>query len=373
MLFHSSIRKELARSFGATLVALLTIVMTMMLIRTLGLASRGSVNPSDVMLVLGYTILGQLPTILTLSLFVASVATLSRMYRDSEMVIWFAAGRGLVQLIVPLLRFAWPVLLVIAALALLVWPWANTQIQELRGRYERRGDIERITPGQFQESANGNRVFFIDKSSPDNRSGNNVFISATEHGKESVTSSRSATVETRGTDRFVTLSNGQRLESTIGHGDLKVSEFREYGTRVGQSELAPQDSTSVKTRSTLELLREPTRPHMGELAWRLGLGLAALNFVVVALALSTGNPRSARSGNLVLALFAFVVYFNLINLGQSWIGRGAVPFWRYLLMLHGGVFAIAMLWLARRHHNWTVRSWLRRRQATSGQPETASP
>ena len=43
MLFDSSVRKELARSFGATLVAILTIVMTMMLIRTLGLAANGSV------------------------------------------------------------------------------------------------------------------------------------------------------------------------------------------------------------------------------------------------------------------------------------------------------------------------------------------
>jgi lipopolysaccharide export system permease protein len=95
MLFHSSIRKELARSFGATLVVLVTVVMTMMLIRSLGLASRGSVNPSEVMMVMGYSVLGHLPTILTLSLFIAIVATLSRMYADSEMVIWFSTGRGL--------------------------------------------------------------------------------------------------------------------------------------------------------------------------------------------------------------------------------------------------------------------------------------
>ena len=95
MLFHSSLRKELARSFGATLVVLVTIVMTMTLIRTLGLATRGSVNPQDVMMVMGYVVLGYLPTILTLCLFIAIVGTLSRMYSDSEMVIWFAAGRGL--------------------------------------------------------------------------------------------------------------------------------------------------------------------------------------------------------------------------------------------------------------------------------------
>jgi len=83
MLFDSSIRKELSRSFGATLVVLVTVVMTMMLIKVLGQASRGSVNPSDVLLVMGYTVLGQLPTILSLCLFIAVVATLSRMYRDS--------------------------------------------------------------------------------------------------------------------------------------------------------------------------------------------------------------------------------------------------------------------------------------------------
>nr|MBP6853610.1 LptF/LptG family permease [Rhodoferax sp.] len=95
MLFHSSIRKEMARSFGATVVVLATIVMTMLLIRTLSLAQRGSVNPTEVAIVLGYTVLGHALTILTLSLFIAIVGTLSRMYRDSEMVIWFCAGQGL--------------------------------------------------------------------------------------------------------------------------------------------------------------------------------------------------------------------------------------------------------------------------------------
>ena len=52
MLFHSSIRKELARSFGATLVVLVTVVMTMTLIRTLGEASRGTFNPADVMIIM---------------------------------------------------------------------------------------------------------------------------------------------------------------------------------------------------------------------------------------------------------------------------------------------------------------------------------
>ena len=85
MLFDSTVRRELARSFGATLVVILTIVITMMLIRTLGQAAGGAVAPPDVVLLLGYTALGHLPTMLALSLFIAVVVSLGRMYRESEM------------------------------------------------------------------------------------------------------------------------------------------------------------------------------------------------------------------------------------------------------------------------------------------------
>ena len=362
MLFHSTLRKELARSFGATLVVLVTIVMTMTLIRTLSQASRGSVNPQEVLMVMGYTVLGYLPPVLTLSLFIAIVGTLSRMYRDSEMVIWFSAGRGLSAFLSPLFRFAWPILLVIAALALAVWPWSNQQTQELKDRYGKRGDLERVAPGQFQESASGTRVFFLDKDTPDNKSGKNIFISTNERGKETVTSARSGRIETMGDNQFLVLANGQRLETTEA-GQLKISEFEEYANRVGANELVARGNLPAKTRSTFDLVMEPTRPHLGELAWRLGLALAALNFVVIAIAVSSVNPRAGRSGNLVFALFAFVVYFNLLNLGQSWISTGRAGFGTFLVGLHGGVLVAGGLWLAKQHNNWTLRQLLRHRAA----------
>jgi lipopolysaccharide export system permease protein len=367
MLFHSTLRKELARSFGATLVVLVTIVMTMTLIRTLSQASRGSVNPQEVLMVMGYTVLGYLPPVLTLCLFIAIVGTLSRMYRDSEMVIWFSAGRGLSAFLTPLFRFAWPILLVVAALALVVWPWSNQQTQELKDRYGKRGDLERVAPGQFQESASGKRVFFLDKDTPDNKSGKNIFISTNEHGKETVTSARSGRIETIGGNQFLVLANGQRLETTEA-GQLKISEFEEYANRVGENELVARENLPAKTRSTVDLVMEPTRAHLGELAWRLGLALAALNFVVIAITVSSVNPRAGRSGNLVFALFAFVVYFNLLNLGQSWISTGRAGFGTFLIGLHGGVLLAGGLWLAKQHNNWTLRQW---RQRAAPRPDAA--
>ncbi len=360
MLFQSTLRKELARSFGATLVVLLTIVMTMMLIRVLAQTTKGAVNPAEVMIVMGYTVLGQLATILALSLFISIVSTISRMYRDSEMVIWFSSGIGLAGFVRPLVRFAWPVLMVIVILALVMYPWTNQQTQDMKDRYEKRGDLERVAPGQFQESAAGNRVFFIDKASPDEKTGKNIFIAASEGGKEAVTSAQSGHIESIAESRFLMLQNGQRLESSVNSKRTKISHFEEYGSRIGANAVAQSPPAPTHSLSTLTLLKDPNKSNLGQLAWRIGLALAAVNFIGLALAASTSNPRVGRSGNLMFAIFSFVLYYNLLNLGQTWITLGKVEFASLLLGLHGSVFMMVALWVSKLHFNWSVRYLLPR-------------
>jgi len=359
MLFHSSVRKELARSFGAVLVVLVTVVMTMTLIRTLGQASRGSFNPTDVTQIMGYTVLAYMPTLLSMSLFIAVISTLSRMYRDSEMVIWLCSGRGPSSLLRPLMRFSWPIFAVVALLALLVLPWSNQRIEDLKTQYEQRGDLDRIEPGQFQESANGARVFFVEKDAEGKNSGSHVFIASTERGKETVTSARSGRIEQLQQGPFLLLNNGQRFERVTGTTDIKLSEFVVYGAQIGHDARSLAAYIPVNTLPTLALFKNPDLAARGELSWRLGLLLAAINFVIIGIGVSNVNPRLNKSVNLVFAMFTFVVYFNLLNLGQNWIASGRVQFVPFLLALHGGVFLAATLWLAKRHNNWRLRRLLR--------------
>ena len=356
MLFHSSVRKEMARSFGATVVVLATIVMTMLLIRTLNLAQRGSVNPTEVVVVLGYTVLGHAPTILTLSLFIAIVGTLSRMYRDSEMVIWFSSGRGLASFVWPLVRFVWPVLVMIAALALFGWPWAHQQSQKLKDRFESRSDMERVAPGQFQESAGGHRVFFIDKDSVSGKSAGEVFIAANERGVQTVTSARAGRVETINGDQFLLLANGQQLESANDQSSIKISDFDEYGVLINEKAREIERATPPRVLSTQALLAGRTPAYLGELSWRIGLAMVAVNFVLIGLAAAGVNPRVGRSVNIAFAFLAFIVYFNFLVLGKSWIESTQVRFDVFLLALHGGALTLALLWLAKRHNHWRIKS-----------------
>jgi lipopolysaccharide export system permease protein len=365
MLFDSTLRRDLARSFGATLVVILTIVLTMMLIRTLGQAALGRVGPQDVVLLLGYTALGHLPTMLALSLFIAVVATLSRLYRDSEMTIWFVAGAPLSRFVRPVLRMAWPVLLVLAILALFVWPWGNRRISDMKDSFEQRADISRVAPGQFQTSGDGQRVFFIDRDSADLKTGRSVFILSKHNDLESVTTARTGRIEVQGGDRFLLLDKGQRNDENLLTGEKTLSRFEGYRVLAGERVLSTVDTVPPKSRRTIELLRSQNPLLIGELTWRLGLVLGGANLLLLGIGLSATNPRRASNWNMLFALLSFVVYYNLIGLSQAWVSSGKMGMGPALVLTHGGAFALAMalLWWRDNGTHWSL---LKRKATTVG-------
>lgn len=240
----------------------------------------------------------------------------------------------------------------------------------MRDRYEKRGDIARIQPGQFQESANGERVFFIEKDSSGKLAGSNVFIATHKDNKETITSSRSGHVELVNGEKFLILENGQRLEKTAGKPDLTVAVFKTYGAQVDADDQSARSFIPSAAKSTLELVGSPTQSHLAELSWRAGLALAAINFVVIGLAAAGVNPRVGRTANLGFAFMAFIVYFNLLVLGKSWVETGQVHVGVFLLVLHGGALALALLWLAKRNNNWTL--WRPRRPAGDATPKATA-
>ncbi|HNT40577.1 MAG TPA: LPS export ABC transporter permease LptF [Rubrivivax sp.] len=355
MLVDSTVRRELSRSFGATLVVVLTIVLTMFLLRTVGLAAKGTVSPQDVVLVLGFTALGHLPTMLCLSMFVAIVLTLGRMYRDSEMVIWFGGGIGIARFLRPVLQTAWPVLLVTAVLLLLVWPWGNRNTYDLRDRYAQRSDLSRVAPGVFQSSADGRRVFFIDRERADSLQARNVFVLAQQEHGESLTSAHAGRLDNVGDERWLVLEQGQRNDTDKASGDRTLARFESYRLLVQEKAARQAQARPPRALPTLQLLREPTPRNQGELAWRLGMLLASANLLLLGVGLAATNPRRPNNWSLLLALLTFVVYFNLVNLTQAWVGSGRAGLGTALAVVHGGCLALALALLWWREHAATLR------------------
>jgi lipopolysaccharide export system permease protein len=338
-IFQRAAQREFAQTAAAVFVSLYTILLTTQMIRLLGQAARGVTAAEGIATLMGFASLNYLPVLLSLTLFIAVLLSLSRVYRDSEMAIWFSSGVPLTAWINPVLRFSAPVLIAIAVLTLFLTPWSTSKRDEYLKRMNNRSDVARMSPGAFQESAGGDRVFFVESVTSENGEDDrvkNVFVSSVQHGRQGImVASRGHTEMAENGDKFVVLSNGRRYEGEAGSMEFRVLEFQRYAIRMQTVESLGIDE-SEKNLSTLELLRNRTVRNQAELLWRIGVPLSALILALLAIPLSFVNPRAGRTNNLLFALLTFMVYSNLMSVGKTWVGRGRLPF-------EVGVWAVHLL------------------------------
>ena len=146
---------------------LFLISLTVRLIRLLGQAAGGKLPSDAVVAFLGFFSLNALPILLSLTLFITILLTLTRGYRDSEMVIWFNSGLSLAAWVKPVMMFAGPLVAVIAALSIFISPWAVQKSEEYRVKVDNRDEVSRVNPGVFGESSSKDRVFFVESMSGD--------------------------------------------------------------------------------------------------------------------------------------------------------------------------------------------------------------
>ena len=351
ILFQKSIQKELLKNFSGSTVVLFTIVMTNMLIRILGLASRGQADPAEVILLIGLNGIGNAAPILTLSLFISIVYTFSRMYLDSEMVIWFGSSISLSKFMKPVGMFSWPILLTIALLLFFAWPWSNIQIQYLKERFEKRSDIERIAPGQFQESANSKMVFFIDKLKNNSDESTSVFVSKMDDEIETITTAKTGKIETIDGDKFLALAYGQQTVIDHRDGHIRMTDFNQFKYRIDTSNEHILNDVQSQMLSTFDLFRDRNSFNLGELFWRVGLLIAAVNLTLLAIQLASVNPRVGRSYSLALAILCFVGYFNAITIGKRMIANQTFEFGESMLVVHGTATLFVVIWYLHTEYN----------------------
>lgn len=348
MIFLRAAQREFAQTAAAVFVALFAIQMTTQLIRLLGQAAGGRTASEAVAALLGFSALHTLPVLLSLTVFIAVLLTLSRMYRDSEMAIWFSCGLPLTTWARPVLRFALPIILAIAVLSLFLTPWAMEKRELYQKRMDNQDDMARITPGAFRESSNGERVFFVE-AAKDSEGGDqvrNIFISTIQHGRLGVVVAANGRSEvTADGDKFVVLDQGRRYEGRAGDQAYREMEFSRYAIRMETAEERGIDQ-SPRILSTLDLLQNRTRPNLGELLWRIGVPLSALTLALLAIPLSFVNPRAGRTNNLIFAILTFMIYNNLLSISQAWVVRGRLPFevgvWAVHVLM--GLVLVILFW-----------------------------
>lgn len=368
-LFKRSVTAEITSHGGVILSTLLVVWLSVLLVRLLGEAAGGNIGADVVLGLATFSSITALPVILSVSLFIAVLTTVTRSFRESEMVVWFASGLSLKDWIGPVLRCAIPVSVVVAVLTMAASPWAYRQIAEYRQRYEQRSDLAKITVGQFIETEGGARVFFTEEPAQAGDEMGHVIARVIDTEWLSVITAKSAHIQEEDNgDRFLVLTHGHRYDLKPGRSDLRLFDFERYGLRLESK--SDEDSIEAarlaaeqqsKARPTLQLLGDDTNRSWSQIMWRLALPVAALNLALLAIPLGASNPRLGRSGDILIAGLVGLLYMNLINLSRGWISNGDLSFGVGVWLVHA-VFAVLMAYMMWRRLR--VRGPRRKRQRT---------
>jgi lipopolysaccharide export system permease protein len=370
MIFQRALRRELASSAGATFTVLFSIFVTWTLISILGKAAGGKVASGDVVALIVFAVLNYLPTILILTSFISVLMTVTRSYRDSEMVVWFASGQSLVRWIYPVLTFGLPLVLLTASLSLFATPWAKMKSTEFIQRFEKREDLKKVSPGQFKESASANRVFFVEGAAGGSNVVQNVFVNTIEKNGNTVVVAKEGVIESDAKGgQFLVLKNGRRYQGVPGQADFQSMEFERYSMRVSTRGPVLGADMPVDTLSTAALLAAPNRYTDAELLWRIASPIMCVVLMLLAIPLGFVNPRAGSSANLILALLIFVTYSNLIKLLEASVKQDKLQFgagWWPLHLLVGlgvlGLFAWRLN-VNHRYHPLVLLNSLKHRRA----------
>ncbi|PIV87348.1 MAG: LPS export ABC transporter permease LptF [Hydrogenophilales bacterium CG17_big_fil_post_rev_8_21_14_2_50_63_12] len=349
-LFDRTLIREMAAGSAVAFTALAAIFAVMLLVRVLGRAALGDIANDAVFPLLGFGFARFLPILLSMALFIGVFMSLSRLWRDSEAVIWMNAGLGPFDWMRPVILFSLPALVMITFVSMVLIPWLVGKQTLFEENLASRDRLSTLAPGVFSEDRQGQRVFFVETASPDAQYVGNVFVQSTQQGRMGVIVARQGYVQLKENgDRFLVLERGNRYEGTPGLADFRVANFASYAVRL-EPQVVAEQAGGPRTRSLATLFSNPTAENMAEWVWRISYPISTLILCLLAVPLSYVNPRAGRSLNAVFAILIYATYSNFVGLSQGWVARSQLSASASIALVHGAMLAVLALAYWRRFH-----------------------
>ncbi|MDA9221693.1 LPS export ABC transporter permease LptF [Methylophilaceae bacterium] len=352
MLYQNKLKNELFFNSLSTILILSGIVVAQRGVIVFRLASKGIIPNDSILTILVFSLLKYLPILLTLTLFLTILLTLSRWFKDSEMMIWFSSGLGLTSFIRPILFFSLPIILLIGFLSLYLSPWATQKSEEYKAGLKNRDELATISPGSFKESKSKDRVFYVEGFGDLGSKVKNVFVQSEQNGKLGIiVSNEGSRVSTNTDDEYIVLKKGKRYEVNHENNHFTEIKFSDYGFLV-EKKLPPIiDVNQVEAMPTLLLLLTKGNREIAEFVWRVSLPISGIVLIILAIPLSFINPRSGRSVNIIIAIMIFTIYNNLMGVTQSYINLGKLNPYIGGSIVHLFILLIASYLMLRRNLN----------------------
>ena len=340
--------REVASTWLAVTLILLTILLTNQFARVLGDVAKGQLPKDAAFDVIGLSATQYLTILVPIGLFLSIMLALGRLYRDSEMPAMMACRLGPSGIYRPLVWLILPLVAGVGWIAIDLGPKSMVAIERIGAAARREADLRSIEPGRFTVFGPDQAVVYGERITADGLM-ENVFMQRIVDGDvvEVVVAERGEQVDSEDPDvRLLVLHDGRRYEGVPGTHQFRVVEFAEHGIPYRLPSLEPPDPRP-REMVVANLIRSSDPEHRAELQWRLSVPLSTVILAIFAVPLARSQPRAGRYGRLAIGLLVFIVYFNLLSAAKAWVENGDVGpaiglWWVHGLFLLGALLLLAV-------------------------------
>ncbi len=315
--------REIMHPLLAICTALVVIFLSYSLSRFLVDADAGLLQPGEVVRLTLLKSLVSLDVLLPLSLFLAVMTGLGRLYTDSEIYAMRSSGISEARLLRPLMRLAFVVAIVVALLSTWVRPWAYAQSYAIKAAAEASAETGRIREARFYTFGERERTVFIEHIAENGIDLDGIFV-RTRKGED-----LQVITAARGIFEYHFKPMFHRLQLIDARVVRKVQDGTDLSAKFGTFTLLlpvekPKPAGYKVKSATTNALRQSSDPtDRAEFQWRLSTPVSALLLALAAIPLSRSRPRQGRYAKMLLAIVIYAVYFNLLDVSRSWVEQGS--------------------------------------------------
>lgn len=347
MLIRRYLRREIMATFVAILIILISILLVQRLVFYLNQVLDGRLSQSAVLSLLGLQVVRFITELLPIGFLLASILAFGRLYKDSEMAALYALGMPLKTIYRVLVSIALPLAFLLVILNFWIVPMIAQEQDKVLHKAREEAELTILKPGVFSQFAKGKHTIYVQRIVKDTGELGNIFIKTRESdGTYSVTlAEKGHQYISPENVRFIKLYHGSRTH-TKKNGETDQLFYEEMVLRLDS------DNTSVWNKtislSASEVIFSSEKSHKAELHRRLASPLSVFILVLLIPALSHAKPREGRFNKLIVGLIFYVIYFNLIGVGQAWIKEGTLAPELGLWWVHGLILLFALI-VSHRH------------------------
>lgn len=358
MIIFRYLTKEVYATLLAATTVLLLIFISNQFIHYLNQAASGGIPVRTVMQLMSLQVPLLLGYLLPLSLFLGILLSYGRLYVDNEMTVLAACGVSKKQLFWMTIGFSSVIAVIVAILMLLVEPKLAWYRDHIFAEAAAASPIETVLPGRFQTLGDGKWVFYVANISRDRKQLDDVFVAklpaaGTESQPWTVVSAGGGHewIDPNTGDQFMVLTNGYRYLGIPGQKDFQIVQYDQYGVRVQTGKFHIDEDAEFMPIQELWKRRKTDREAAGQLQWRFTMPVSALILAMLAVPLSQVQPRKGRYARLLPAILIYIIYADLIFVGEAAIERGKLAPAPGLWLVHGLILTLALILLGF-YFNW---------------------